>query len=187
MQGSGNSTWSLSASTLLEIEAMEQKLMQKQNECLSFAQERVSLADENYDVLETQIRALDKTLNLYEIKLRKDADQYEVTQAPVNRRKVRKRKLDPEAMEYRLRLQKELAQEIQKQSKVDIPVDPGEPVYCVCQKVSYGEMVACDNPDCKVEWFHFACVGLEAKPRGKWYCEDCRSQNSRLKNHLNKT
>jgi len=57
----------------------------------------------------------------------------------------------------------------------------GEPVYCFCRKVSYGAMVACDNDDCEVEWFHFACVGLETKPRGKWFCPDCRRKKKKLK------
>jgi hypothetical protein len=39
--------------------------------------------------------------------------------------------------------------------------------------VSYGEMIGCDNPDCPIEWFHFGCIGLTAKPRGKWYCSKC--------------
>jgi hypothetical protein len=31
-------------------------------------------------------------------------------------------------------------------------------------------MVCCDNiDDCRLEWFHFACVGLDTKPKGKWY------------------
>lgn len=30
---------------------------------------------------------------------------------------------------------------------LDLPVDPNEPTYCFCNQVSYGEMVACDNPD----------------------------------------
>ena len=34
------------------------------------------------------------------------------------------------------------------------------------------KMVACDNPDCTREWFHFDCVGLARKPRGKWYCSN---------------
>lgn len=29
---------------------------------------------------------------------------------------------------------------------MDMPIDPNEPVYCVCKQVSFGEMVACDNP-----------------------------------------
>lgn len=30
--------------------------------------------------------------------------------------------------------------------QLDLPVDPNEPTYCFCNQVSYGEMVACDNP-----------------------------------------
>lgn len=26
---------------------------------------------------------------------------------------------------------------------------------------------------CQIEWFHFACVGLTTKPKGKWYCPRC--------------
>ncbi|TID25497.1 hypothetical protein CANINC_002887 [Pichia inconspicua] len=47
-------------------------------------------------------------------------------------------------------------------------------LYCFCQQVSYGEMVACDNPTCKYEWFHYDCVGLKEIPNGVWYCPDCR-------------
>lgn len=51
---------------------------------------------------------------------------------------------------------------------LDMPVDPNEPTYCLCHQVSYGEMIGCDNPDCPIEWFHFACVDLTTKPKGKW-------------------
>lgn len=30
---------------------------------------------------------------------------------------------------------------------LDMPVDPNEPTYCLCNQVSYGEMIGCDNPD----------------------------------------
>ncbi|GBP29509.1 Inhibitor of growth protein 5 [Eumeta japonica] len=56
---------------------------------------------------------------------------------------------------------------------LDMPVDPNEPTYCLCHQVSYGEMIGCDNPDCPIEWFHFACVDLKIKPKGKWYCPKC--------------
>lgn len=26
---------------------------------------------------------------------------------------------------------------------------------------------------CPIEWFHFACVGLTSKPKGKWFCKRC--------------
>lgn len=52
-------------------------------------------------------------------------------------------------------------------------VDPNEPKYCYCNQVSYGEMVACDNKNCEIEWFHYDCVGLKMPPKGKWYCNEC--------------
>lgn len=76
----------------------------------------------------------------------------------------------------------------------DVAIDPNEPLYCYCQQVSYGEMVACDNDDvsipgisafqrpsytylpstqCEIEWFHLACVNLKTVPKGKWYCDNC--------------
>ncbi|KAI2618488.1 hypothetical protein GGR54DRAFT_605790 [Hypoxylon sp. NC1633] len=45
--------------------------------------------------------------------------------------------------------------------------------YCLCQHVSYGDMVACDNPACPFEWFHWTCVGLKSEPEGRWYCPSC--------------
>lgn len=44
--------------------------------------------------------------------------------------------------------------------------------YCWCRGEESGRMIACDNDKCKIEWFHFNCVGLRRKPRGKWYCSD---------------
>lgn len=44
--------------------------------------------------------------------------------------------------------------------------DEGEPRYCYCNEISFGEMVACDNDACPREWFHLSCVGL-TKPPGK--------------------
>ncbi|VEL25963.1 unnamed protein product [Protopolystoma xenopodis] len=56
---------------------------------------------------------------------------------------------------------------------LDMPVDPNEPIYCFCHQVSFGEMVACDNPSCPYEWFHFGCVGLKEDPVGQWFCPSC--------------
>ncbi|CAK7218681.1 hypothetical protein SBRCBS47491_003591 [Sporothrix bragantina] len=76
-------------------------------------------------------------------------------------------------------------------------IDPNEPRYCVCNRVSFGTMIQCDNIDvglvlsdsldgeeaekltgqnCKQEWFHLECVGMTAVPARttKWYCPDCR-------------
>lgn len=53
------------------------------------------------------------------------------------------------------------------------PPDPEEPRYCSCNEVSYGDMIGCDNNNCPIEWFHFKCVNLTAKPKGKWFCPNC--------------
>ncbi|KAG6443365.1 inhibitor of growth protein 3 [Manduca sexta] len=61
--------------------------------------------------------------------------------------------------------------------------DPNEPRYCICNQVSYGDMVACDNQDCPYEWFHYPCVGITAPPKGKWYCPQCQSNMRRNRAH----
>ena len=73
-------------------------------------------------------------------------------------------------------------------------IDPNEPRYCLCNGVSFGTMIQCDNVDvseqdvapaapagrgerhrsrerltphkqnCKYEWFHLGCVGLSEIP-----------------------
>ncbi|CAJ0941859.1 unnamed protein product, partial [Mesorhabditis belari] len=53
-----------------------------------------------------------------------------------------------------------------------------EPTYCQCSRISFGEMVCCDNQKCEIEWFHFECVDLKRKPTGKWYCPSCRHPDS---------
>jgi hypothetical protein len=56
----------------------------------------------------------------------------------------------------------------------EIAIDPDEPTYCLCDQISYGEMICCDNDLCPIEWFHFSCVSLSSKPKGKWFCPRCR-------------
>ncbi|XP_037551546.1 inhibitor of growth protein 3 [Nematolebias whitei] len=82
-----------------------------------------------------------------------------------------------------------LAQELSQQAvvlpeadannQVDWTYDPNEPRYCICNQVSYGEMVGCDNTDCPIEWFHYGCVGLTEAPKGKWFCPQCTAAMKR--------
>jgi inhibitor of growth protein 3 len=46
--------------------------------------------------------------------------------------------------------------------------------YCYCHDVSHGDMIACDNADCKIQWFHWTCAGITSEPQGEWLCRDCR-------------
>ncbi|TNM93466.1 inhibitor of growth protein 2 [Takifugu rubripes] len=74
---------------------------------------------------------------------------------------------------------KRKAKQERDNSPVDFAIDPNEPTYCLCEQVSYGEMIGCDNDQCPIEWFHFSCVGLTYKPKGKWYCPKCRGDNEK--------
>ena len=56
-------------------------------------------------------------------------------------------------------------------------------------------MIACENPDCETEWFHFACVGLTTEvccsnivvgialqfeqPKDPWYCSVCSGEEKK--------
>jgi len=75
--------------------------------------------------------------------------------------------------------QKDEEKDVEKWDEVDDEgniIDPNEPRYCTCNRVSFGVMICCENNDCEKEWFHLECVGLsEIPPRTtKWYCPDCR-------------
>jgi hypothetical protein len=59
------------------------------------------------------------------------------------------------------------------------------PLYCVCQKPNDGDkaMVACDNPTCKFQWFHFECIGLDEEEEliGEWFFPLCVSTYKNMK------
>ncbi|KAI5645792.1 inhibitor of growth protein 1 [Phthorimaea operculella] len=59
-------------------------------------------------------------------------------------------------------------------------IDPDEPRYCLCDQISFGEMILCDNDLCPIEWFHFSCVSLTTKPKGKWFCPKCRGDRPNI-------
>lgn len=46
--------------------------------------------------------------------------------------------------------------------------------YCICNRPSFNPMIACDGPKCKIEWFHYSCVGIKRAPSKKWFCSNCK-------------
>ena len=56
-------------------------------------------------------------------------------------------------------------------------VQPSSQTFCYCNGPEIGEMIACDNNDCSIEWFHLKCLKISSDsiPKGKWYCPDCRT------------
>lgn len=45
--------------------------------------------------------------------------------------------------------------------------------YCRCPYDEVSEMIGCDSQDCRIEWFHFDCVGISVPPIGTWFCPEC--------------
>lgn len=86
------------------------------------------------------------------------------------------------ALAQELTQQTTVLPESETNNQVDWTYDPNEPRYCICNQVSYGEMVGCDNQDCPIEWFHYGCVGLTEAPKGKWYCPQCTAAMKRRGN-----
>uniref|UniRef100_A0A1X7UUA2 PHD-type domain-containing protein n=1 Tax=Amphimedon queenslandica TaxID=400682 RepID=A0A1X7UUA2_AMPQE len=56
----------------------------------------------------------------------------------------------------------------------EVETSSSDDLYCICKKDRPGCMIACDNPSCKVEWFHYACVNIKRAPKGAWFCPDCK-------------
>ncbi|CAF3399710.1 unnamed protein product [Rotaria sp. Silwood1] len=164
-----------------------QTLNDLQSRRLLHANEKITLANQAYEMVEKHIRRLDDVLEEL-------AAQPQIN-STTNRKKKRtistnddinsnkkRRKIDKPLNQVQnktsIKKKEQQSQELTKVEPVGLdlfPIDPYEPRYCICNQVSFGRMIACDNPHCQIEWFHFACVKLEEEPKGKWFCEKCRS------------
>ncbi|KAM7485311.1 hypothetical protein LguiA_001320 [Lonicera macranthoides] len=164
-----------------------EEALDEQKHAIRIADEKVALAVQGYDLVDAHIQQLDQYLKKFDEELRRERENAVATGSPSanpdgsvksgrgsdgsrgGRKKSRNTAaaapaaVNPTSMD------------------LDLPVDPNEPTYCFCNQVSYGEMVACDNTDCKIEWFHYGCVGLKEQPKGKWYCSDCAGMQKRRK------
>lgn len=141
--------------------------------CVSVCDEKVAVAQQCYDLVEQHIARLDKDLRVFDQALAEKEAAAAVakglvpppTAASVGGAGLASPEPAPPAV------------------GASRAPNPDEPKYCVCNRVSFGEMIACENEACAVEWFHFACVGLstDAKIKGKWYCNACAAERRRLK------
>ncbi|XP_023186797.1 inhibitor of growth protein 4 isoform X2 [Xiphophorus maculatus] len=181
------------------------QIQQSYSKCKEFGDDKVQLAMQTYEMVDKHIRRLDTDLARFEADLKekqiestdydstsskgkKDTRQKEKKTAKT-RSKVKSSDEDgsPKSAQKKVKLfqQGEFNApasnfgNVHPSDVLDMPVDPNEPTYCLCHQVSYGEMIGCDNTDCSIEWFHFACVGLTTKPRGKWYCPRCSQDRKR--------
>jgi len=159
-----------------------------------------ALIDRLYEIVDGLIRTMDKRLEEFEARLRKDKD---TTRPPVAPRNIPpssprsptsaavfagspSRVLENNVSSMMASLTTPIRRippggswprgnnNIMHVQDDNMEVDPNEPKYCICNRVSYGDMVACENETCPYEWFHFECVGLTSTPKGNWRCSECR-------------
>jgi len=69
------------------------------------------------------------------------------------------------------------------QDVCDEDSDEDGTLWCYCQQNIQEELVGCDNPTCRVKWFHLSCLQITSSqlPKGKWYCPDCHKERYQYK------
>ncbi|XP_057950636.1 PHD finger protein ING2 [Malania oleifera] len=182
------------------FEKMRKDIEANQDNALSLCTEKVLLARQAYDLIDSHVKRLDEDLANFAEDLKqegkispdepailppmpiipKNEKRKSLYATPQSRRVDyrdrdwdRERDRDFELMPPPGSHKKDFVAPID----ADQPIDPNEPTYCVCHQVSFGDMIACDNENCQGgEWFHYSCVGLtpETRFKGKWYCPTCR-------------
>ncbi|XP_065344575.1 inhibitor of growth protein 1 [Cloeon dipterum] len=144
---------------------------------------RVEIADESYSIAIQQSTAVSERNvetrgNSSMTENVKSSSAGNSSTASNNQRKPTKKKKRKVKQEKDQKQSKRQHQ--QDDSPQELPIDPDEPTYCLCDQISYGEMICCDNDLCPIEWFHFSCVSLSLKPKGKWFCPRCRGDRPNI-------
>eukprot|EP00727_Mastigamoeba_balamuthi_P007576 m51a1_g3439 hypothetical protein (242) ;mRNA; f:651913-652983 len=178
-----------------EAERVAESIKSDLKKAREFAEERVGHVQKAYNTVDSTIRKLDEDLRKFKQELAAArAEQQQMVQqhsdrkgstasgasTPAKGKGGRPSTPAPGSHKRGRSEDEEDARTKNCEEMSDMPVDPNEPRYCICQQVSFGEMVACDNKKCRYEWFHFQCVGLQTQPKGKWYCPQCRAQRKRM-------
>ncbi|XP_052207783.1 PHD finger protein ING1 isoform X1 [Diospyros lotus] len=159
--------------------------LDEQKHAIRIADEKVALAVQAYDLVDTHIQQLDQYLKKFDEELRRERETVAAAGSTAQNLdgnvKSGRGSEGGRGGRKKTRLATAAGTSAANPTSMDLdlPVDPNEPTYCFCNQVSYGEMVACDNPDCKIEWFHYGCVGLKDQPKGKWYCSECAGTQKR--------
>ena len=147
---------------------LAKKIEENMNEILHISEEKMKRAQQIYDLVDQHIRKLDKDLKSFGAEVSKERERLGVTATSFLAKPAAdstKQKKDSQPKSPEVLYKEALA-----------VADVGEPKYCYCNRISFGEMIACESEDCPIEWFHFSCVGLteDNRPKGAWVCPDCQ-------------
>lgn len=164
--------------TDLSLITFSDEALDEQKHCIRVADEKVALGIQAYDMVDTHIQQLDQYMRkLEELRVERELAG---TSSPVGISDITAKGRTGASGRGGRKKTRQAAVELPN-IDLELPVDPNEPTYCFCKQVSFGEMVACDNHDCKIEWFHYGCVGLKEQPKGKWFCPNCATLPKRRK------
>ncbi|EIE20485.1 hypothetical protein COCSUDRAFT_30639 [Coccomyxa subellipsoidea C-169] len=164
-------------STAAAAAALDEKIEDDMRKLLHYSEEKIGLSQQIYDYVDQRIRRLDKDLKAFESDISKERARLGIPDGETATGMLPQAD-EPSGTGRGMRTSKRgpgLPPLEAAEASGGSVLDPTEPVYCYCRRVSFGEMVACDNPDCAVEWFHFECVSMTEQPKGKWYCRDCEA------------
>jgi len=164
-----------------------EKIQKMFKQAKEISDDKVNIAVHTYELVDKHIRKLDSDLAKFESEMKEkgrlsQTESEDEEELPVKSKKSKDKKKGIKEEKKKKKTKNEpqttpvhhFANLPVPQEVLDMPVDPNEPTYCLCQQVSYGEMIGCDNQDCPIEWFHFGCMDLHTKPKGKWYCPKCQ-------------
>lgn len=185
----------LDADSSLDIQ--RQQIESNQTNTLKLCTEKVLLAQQAYDLIETHMKRLDEDLSSFAEDLKQEGkvlnDETYISPLTFKDEKRKVQFLTPIGKRLDSRLDRDRGLESARERErdrdrdselmpppgshkkslpaptdVDQPIDPNEPTYCICHQVSFGDMIACDNEKCEGgEWFHYQCVGLSSETRFK--------------------
>jgi inhibitor of growth protein 5 len=160
------------------------------NEMDSICTKKVDLAIKLYDFLDVNVKLIDADLTILEKALmdgsmtsNKEISSSSQQNALMSPEGIIKRKRGRPRLNQNLTQGTPLIFEFGKEDDQEddlrgVPIN-NEPVYCTCKRVAFGEMIACDNEDCPIEWYHYPCVNLTKKPRNSWICPTCSNKRKR--------
>ncbi|KAG1175337.1 hypothetical protein G6F70_000715 [Rhizopus microsporus] len=174
---------------LKEQPELIQRVRNDYNKLEDLANERVSLAEEALKLVDRHLNKLKQDLEKHD---RDHPDAMPLSQ-PLHSYTIPHGRQDSMVMDLDMDSDNQLEDDVdeeneseeeteyrlpinQKRMRRDNDADNDDRLYCFCQQVSYGDMVACDGANCPYEWFHMECVGLEEPPKGAWYCPDCSAR-----------
>lgn len=155
---------------------LSRRIQQNMNEIITISEEKMKRSQQIYDLVDQHVRKLDKDLQSFNAEVSKERERLGLQPKVAEQGKPTTEKSKPSDSPAQAIPEEEKTAELLYQEAL-ATVDPNEPKYCHCKRISFGEMIACDNPDCPIEWFHFGCVGMTAenRPKNDWFCPDCRT------------